>query len=72
MSDAAENTAAMPPMARRKLLTDVFKAFTQAGAPPTAARICANGDVLLLTQNPPAALDSPDSDADWVDLAGKA
>lgn len=66
------SAAPLPSTARRKLLADVFKAFTQAGAPPTAARICSNGDILLLTQNPTDALESPDLDADWVDLAGAA
>lgn len=56
----------------RRILADTISVLMRGGVPVTAARICANGDVLLLTQNPPGALDSPDSSADWVDLAGKA
>ena len=38
-----------------------------------AARLCANGDVLLLTESPAGLLPSELNDgADWVDLAGQA
>ncbi|RYG16678.1 hypothetical protein EON82_24730 [bacterium] len=56
----------------KRLVADMIATFVRGGVPVKAARIYANGDILLLTQNPTAALDSPDSNTDWVDLAGTA
>lgn len=56
--------------ARKALIADTLAAFAALGQPVKGARICDNGDVLLLTEAPAAALPSND-DGDWVDLAGQ-
>lgn len=57
-------------VARRHLITDTLAAFVAAGHPLRGARICENGDLLLLTDEPAGALPSND-DGEWVDLAGQ-
>jgi hypothetical protein len=56
--------------ARKHLIADTLAAFVAAGCPVKGARLCVNGDLLLLTEAPDTALPSND-DGDWVDLAGQ-
>lgn len=56
---------------RKHLIADTLAAFAAAGCPVKGARLCANGDVLLLTDTPSGALPSNDDDGDWVSLAGE-
>lgn len=60
----------MSPTARKHLIADTLAAFLAVGQTLKAARICENGDILLLTEPPAGALPSND-DGDWVDLAGE-
>lgn len=57
-------------VARKHLIADTLAAFAALGREVKGARICDNGDVVLLTDTPAGALASND-DADWVDLAGE-
>lgn len=59
----------MTPAVTRAQLVRAMAAFEDRGHPVTCARLCPNGDVLLLTGTPDDALPSND-DSDWVDLAG--
>ena len=58
-------------MSERQLLRAI-KAMDAAGHPVRAMRVCANGDVLFLTEAPAGALPVADNDggSDWTDLAG--
>ncbi|HEY2357484.1 MAG TPA: hypothetical protein VGH86_08540 [Phenylobacterium sp.] len=61
----------MTPGERKRLIVDTIAALARGGATAKAARICANGDVIVLTETPKAELDSSD-EGQWVELAGKA
>jgi hypothetical protein len=53
-------------------LVRAIGAMDAAGHRVVAARLCANGDFLLLTESPAGALPVADNDGaqDWTDLAG--
>lgn len=57
-------------LTRKHLIADVLAAFAATGQPVKGARLCDNGDVVLLTEAPSGALASND-DGNWVDLAGQ-
>ncbi|MDB5458112.1 MAG: hypothetical protein JWP92_3697 [Caulobacter sp.] len=53
-------------------MTQAIAAMSAAGRPVLALRLCANGDMLLLTETPAGALPVADNDGgnDWTTLAG--
>lgn len=67
-------TMAEPTLTRvsKAAMTQAIAALGAAGRPVTALRLCANGDMLLLTETPASALPVADNDGeqDWTSLAG--
>jgi hypothetical protein len=57
-------------VSRKHLIVDTMAAFAALGRDIKGARICNNGEVVLLTDAPSGALASND-DGDWVSLAGE-
>lgn len=62
-----------PPSSLTKATIErAIAAMDARGHQVVAARICSNGDVVLLTETPPGLLPVQEDDGDWVSLAGAA
>ena len=60
-------------MLTQAVIKRTIAAMDAQGHPVKAARLCANGDVVLLTESPAGLLPlTLDDGGSWVDLAGEA
>lgn len=60
-------------MLTQAVIKRTIAAMDAQGHPVKAARLCANGDVVLLTESPAGLLPlNLDDGGSWVDLAGEA